>query len=224
MRKIFDVNNAVWQFIGKLFDCLVLHVVWLVCSLPLITFGASTAALYYALMKDILDEDPHYVRAFFRSFRQNFRQGIGLGLGFLAFGAILGFAVYYYWQAGGPIVAVLRTFAIVIAVLYVMIGQYLFAVFARFDQKNSNLIRMAFVFSIRHFGKSLVMLLVFIGVYGIIFVLGFPPLLIMGFGLVVYLDCYVLIPVFEPYLQKIREAQDHGKDPDLWTVPEEEQP
>ena len=222
MRKIFDMNNTVWQFIGKLFDCLVLHVVWLVCSLPLFTFGAATAALYYALMKDILDEDSHYVRAFFRSFKRNLKQGVGLGLCYLLCGALLAFAIYYYRSIGGTFMAVLWALAIAIAILYVMIGQYLFALFARFDQKSSILVRMAFVFSIRHFGKSLLMLMIFAGIYGIIFVLGFPPLLIMGFGLVAYLDCYILIPLFEPYLQKIREAQGTAGDPDAWTVPEEE--
>ena len=52
MGKIFNINNPFWTFMGKLVDVVVLHFVWLVCSLPVVTFGASTTALYYALLKD----------------------------------------------------------------------------------------------------------------------------------------------------------------------------
>ena len=52
MGKIFNINNPFWTFMGKLVDVVVLHFIWLVCSLPVVTFGASTTALYYALLKD----------------------------------------------------------------------------------------------------------------------------------------------------------------------------
>ena len=52
---------------GKLVDVVVLHFVWLVCSLPLITIAASSGALYQTLMNDINDEGGYYVREYFRA-------------------------------------------------------------------------------------------------------------------------------------------------------------
>lgn len=50
----------------------------LACSLPLVTLGASAAALYYALAKSVRRGRGSPWREFFRSFRQNLLPGLGL--------------------------------------------------------------------------------------------------------------------------------------------------
>ncbi len=51
MAKLFDYNNPVWRFMGKVADMFFLTVLWVVFSLPIITIGASTKALYYVTLK-----------------------------------------------------------------------------------------------------------------------------------------------------------------------------
>ena len=57
MAKIFDLDNPVWRFMGKVFDMMVLTVLWVVTSLPVVTIGASTTALYYVGMKLARDDE-----------------------------------------------------------------------------------------------------------------------------------------------------------------------
>ena len=57
MRRIFDINNPVFNLIGKIMDVIVLHFFWVVCSLPIVTFGPATTALYFSLMKTVDDKD-----------------------------------------------------------------------------------------------------------------------------------------------------------------------
>ena len=45
---LFDPQNSFWQMLDRLADLLILRLLWLVCSLPLVTVGAATAALYDA--------------------------------------------------------------------------------------------------------------------------------------------------------------------------------
>ena len=51
MKNLFNVENPVWVFMGKLVDMLLLSGLWVICSLPVVTIGASTAALYYVTLK-----------------------------------------------------------------------------------------------------------------------------------------------------------------------------
>ena len=51
MAKLFDMNNPVWRFMGKIADMFLLTLAWFVCSVPIITIGASTTALYYVSLK-----------------------------------------------------------------------------------------------------------------------------------------------------------------------------
>lgn len=43
----------------RVWSLIVLNVLWLVCSLPVVTLGASCAALYQVLGKVIAGEDGH---------------------------------------------------------------------------------------------------------------------------------------------------------------------
>ena len=61
MAEFFNLDNPIWRFMGKVFDIMVLTVLWVVTSLPVFTIGASTTALYYAGMKLAKDQEG-YVR------------------------------------------------------------------------------------------------------------------------------------------------------------------
>lgn len=44
MNQFFDYNNNVFRVLGGLADCLILGALWIVCSIPVVTMGAATAA------------------------------------------------------------------------------------------------------------------------------------------------------------------------------------
>ncbi|MBR6321906.1 MAG: glutamate--tRNA ligase [Lachnospiraceae bacterium] len=224
MKRIFDMNNPVWQFMGKLFDAFILHFIWVICCIPIVTFGPATTALFYAMMRNVRDEDPHYVRAFFRSFKENLKQGIVIGLIFLIVGALLGYGMWFYTanRDSGTMYSVLWGINLAMIIIYTMTLQYVFAVQSRFYNTVSKTISNAFFMSIRHFGWTFVMIVIFALVYFLVFFVGFVPLLLIGYGLVVFLDAYILNHVFKPYVKAAEEAQGtEEKDPDAWTLPEE---
>lgn len=61
----------------------------IVTSLPVITIGAYSTALYYAVVKSIRFEEGKPVQEFFRSFRMNFLQGCIGTLLYLILGILL---------------------------------------------------------------------------------------------------------------------------------------
>ena len=226
MKKIFDMNNPVWLFMGKLFDSFILHVIWFVCCIPIVTIGPATTAFYYAMMRDVRDEDAHFVRAFFRSFKENLKQGIILGLIFLVVGALLGYGMYFYTvnRSLNTFYAIMWAVNLFMIIIYIMTLQYVFAVQSRFYNTIRKTITNSFFMSIRHIGWTFVMVLLFAVVYFVIFYFGFIPLLLLGYGLIVFLDSYILNHIFKPYVKAAQgETGEEEKNPDEWSLPEIEE-
>ena len=40
LQGLFNYDNPVWRFIGKLGDLILLNILWIVCSIPIVTAGA----------------------------------------------------------------------------------------------------------------------------------------------------------------------------------------
>ena len=61
-RSLFDPNSAFFRGMERVWTLVVLNVLWVLCSLPVVTIGPSTAALYQVLGKVIQGEDSHTAR------------------------------------------------------------------------------------------------------------------------------------------------------------------
>ena len=96
LQGLFNYDNPVWRFIGKLGDLIILNVLWLITSIPIVTIGASTTALYYVTLKLVRDEDGYTIRSFFKSFKENFKQSTIIWLIMLAVGLLIGFDLYFF--------------------------------------------------------------------------------------------------------------------------------
>lgn len=46
MKKSLDIDNPFFAFMGRLADVAIVNILFLVCSLPVVTMGAATAAMY----------------------------------------------------------------------------------------------------------------------------------------------------------------------------------
>ncbi len=80
---IFSVDGKLFQFLRRLTDILKLNILWLLCSLPLVTFGPATVAAFDVTMKMIDDTEGYVARQFLKSFKANLKNGIPLGILFL---------------------------------------------------------------------------------------------------------------------------------------------
>ena len=67
-QGLFNYDNPVWRFIGKLGDLVLLNLLWLICCIPVFTAGAATTAVYYVTLKLVRDDDGSTIKSFFHSF------------------------------------------------------------------------------------------------------------------------------------------------------------
>ena len=68
LKTILDYDNPVMSFISRLIDLFTLSLLWLLCSLPIITIGAANCSLYYAVIKSVRHQRSYPVKEFFKCF------------------------------------------------------------------------------------------------------------------------------------------------------------
>ena len=204
MRALFNMDNPFWRTMGKLVDVAWLNLLWLVCSIPIVTIGPSTTALYYVMLKLVRDEESHNTKSFFRSFKQNFKQGLIIWLIMLAVLFFIIMDIRAYRSFGNTISMVLSFVFLGLLIVYVLMMNYVFPVLSKFDNTIRRTIQNAFIMSIRHIGWSLLMSVVFLGIMFFL-VWFYPPLLILGYGLVAFINSYVLAHIFDKYIPKEEE-------------------
>ena len=90
-KSIFRPEGLVWSMLNTITDVLVLSLLWCTCSLPLLTLGAASTALYDAVAHGIRNAEGGVYRRFFRTFRRELKTSLGTTL---LWGGILALYVY----------------------------------------------------------------------------------------------------------------------------------
>lgn len=207
--RIFESDSGFSRFMNLLFDILYVGVLWLVCSLPLITAGASATAAYYAMSKCVRHKTGYIGREFFHSFKANFRQITPLTLLFWFVEGVLAIDLYYVWTNENQLNNAL--FIVLLFILFVVAGLaiYICPILSRFDKRNMELIRNALYVLFRYLPITIAILIVFI-VAGLgIFLMPWAVLFIPG-GYLYALSFpmeYILGKMMPPVEEDSEEAQ-----------------
>ena len=96
----FGPNSPFARGINKLVMMLYVGILWFLCSLPILTMGAATAALYEVLLKAVKDREGYVAQSFFRAFRGNLKQGLQMGIPLTAAQLVFEFNLFYYGVLG----------------------------------------------------------------------------------------------------------------------------
>ncbi|HJC66342.1 MAG: DUF624 domain-containing protein [Lachnospiraceae bacterium] len=217
-QGLFNYDNPVWRFIGKLGDLILLNLLWTVCSIPVITIGASTTAVYYVTLKMVRDENDSTVRSFFHSFKDNFKQATAIWAIFLAVGLILAFDIWFFVTGQAPVPGIAGNLMTAIsggmAILYLFTYIYVFPIQARFYNPVKYTIRNAFIMSIRHLFQTVGIvcmdILIVIGAIASLFYMPqiFALFILFGMPLMAFANSYLFVPIFKRYSPKERDTQD----------------
>ena len=92
--------SRVSEVLSGLIDLIVAGILWLFCSLPILTVGASTTALYYAVAKTVRHNRGRLAPTFFHGFRSNFRPATLIWLLFLLWSAVGAGDIYAFDRMG----------------------------------------------------------------------------------------------------------------------------
>lgn len=173
-------------FFNKIGYTLYLSLLWFICCIPIFTIGASTTAYCYVLNKMIFGKEGYIARDFFKAFKDNFKSATKVWLIFMV--AIAVVVMDYYiivflsGEYGGMYYALIPAYIMILCLLWAMLI-YVFPYMAKFEDTTKNIIKNAFLMSTRHFGYTILLmvldaLIIFVGIYVFVIFLLLAPALI----------------------------------------------
>lgn len=205
---MFQADGPIWRILSTLGDMVILHLLWLICCIPIVTIGPATAAAHYVTLKLVRDEGRSVTYMFFKSFKKNFKQGMVLGLIFTAAGLVLGLDFYLCLNlmegSSSFKLAMLAALAF-LAIIYLIEMMYLWAVLACFENTLKQTVLNAFFIAMSHFGDTSVMLAQdLLLAVGAVLCFAFLPqvailFVIFGFPLFFMVNSFRLVRIFEKY-------------------------
>lgn len=179
VTDLFNYDNKVMGIFSKVMDAVILGILWLVCSLPVVTVGAASSAFYYAYNKCIRQDRGYAWRTFFSGFRSNFKQATKLWLtllGMLLF-TVVDYMILNAYAEVFPVAKVLMG-CMIAAFLYLTVwGLYVFAYISRFEVETKIASKMAARLVLGNPGWSMVLVLVFAALVAGVFLVSFMGIL-----------------------------------------------
>ncbi|MGN0372928.1 MAG: YesL family protein [Enterocloster sp.] len=218
LQGLFNYDNPVWRFIGKLGDLMILNLLWCICSIPVFTIGASTTAVYYVTLKLVRDEDDSTIKGFFHSFKENFRQATAIWLILLAAGALLGFDFWFFFTghmsvSGTARLVISAVFGGMLLIL-LFIAAYVFPLQSRFYNPVKRTLFNAFFMSVRHLLQTIGILGidVFIAACAYLTLFYLPQmsvlLILFGFPLIAFVNSFFFNVIFKKYMPEERKREE----------------
>lgn len=87
--KFLQNDTFLTRFLSRLIDIVLVSALWFLTSIPIITVGASTTAMYDVTLHLVLDDKSEIIPLFFGSFKKNFGRATAVYLAFIASGLFL---------------------------------------------------------------------------------------------------------------------------------------
>lgn len=202
MNQIFNYDNGFFRVINKIVDAFYASVLWILFSLPIVTFGASTTAFYYTVHKSLCGNRGYIWRSFWSSFKSNFKQTTKIWLvlavvfaflfadsrimlTFLEQESKLGSLYYFFYFA---------------MFLWAVWTVYIFAYSARFENTMKATMKNAAIMAVLHLPWSLLVLVLLLA-GGVVVYLSPVMITIVPSGVAVLYDM-ILEKIFRKYMSE----------------------
>ena len=163
MKRLFNTDGVVYMFMTIIYRFVILNLLWCISSLPLITVGASTTALFYVAGKIVRKEEVNEFKDFIKGFRDNFRQGTAIWL--ILCGA---YAIIFtnlsllerYGKMGGLVLVLQLPVLVQVAIITV----FVFPLLSRYQLNTLDIIKTSWILGIKHIFSCAAGLVVIIAV------------------------------------------------------------
>ena len=205
MKKLFDLENPVFQAISRLTDLTVLGLLCLACCVPVVTFGPAVTALFRAVYDLTLERGGGAVKTYFRAFRDNFRQALPLWLLTLLAGGATACNLFIFSSLPGAL-GYLRVLFGILAVIGILMSGYLFPLTALFRNSTLETLKNALSLSLGYLPRSVLVAVVNALPFALLlldtasfFYAGFLWIAVY-FSAGAYLNSLLLRKVFAPFL------------------------
>lgn len=207
MDKFFNPDGSIMKALSRIADLAILNILWLICSLPVVTMGAATTALISMTLKMTDDKEGYIFRDYFKAFKRNFKQSTIIWLMILIIMAVLGADYYIMCRWNSGLKYCMLTAVMLASLILLFVGLYIFPLIAKFENTIKEYLKNAFFMSIRHLPYTALLVLifgmqVFVDYSMLADIQYFPILILFGESAFVYVMSYIYERIFKGYISE----------------------
>ncbi len=160
--KFFSADGALYKFMDNLTSVFKLNMLWLICSLPIITSGAATIAAFDVAMRMVDDEEGYIGKQFFKAFKANLKRGIPMGIMCLLciYVVWLDFSLFNQLEDATIFLLIM---GFVSAFIFVFGFIYAFPLQARYENTIRRTLENSFDISMKYFARTM-FLVILVGI------------------------------------------------------------
>ena len=214
MKRLFDFGSPLMRNLIRIFDCMCLSVLWLLFSLPVVTMGASSAAMYLTVVKYIRRDEGYLWRTFWGAFKENLKRSTLAWLAALVLLALLTVdaLVFRSMVVNGDPLGNLYWVILVLICAAVTWTAYLSAYCARFNGSVKDVLRFSFILMASHPIKSLYVFLPILAAAALVLVM--PGLLVAAPAVACWICSVTIEKVFLLHMRPEDVERETGVDTD----------
>ena len=208
------MDNVITRALSKICDMICLNVLWVICSIPIVTIGASTTALYTVMLKMVRNEEGYIFRGFFKAFKENFKQSTIIWLIVAALGVVWWIDYRVSGLMGQGISDVFRIIFLLLGFLLLTVIIYVFPLTARYENSISATFKNAIILTVAKLPYTFIMVAVLvIAVLAslwntMMLMMALPLWFIFGVSLIAWVNSYLLRRVFTVFEQEEEDTKE----------------
>ena len=143
MSEKNKLASSLGLFLRRMFDLMVLNILWLLCCLPVFTFGPASSALARVMITLVRGGSEAVAKNYFIAFRRDFGRAVVLGLiGLLGLAIAVSDILFAVSLSGGMKILFLIVAVLVSSLVFSYLA-YIFALHAFFENSIAGQIRNA---------------------------------------------------------------------------------
>ena len=194
MRGFFYYDNKFFRLMAYLFDLVVLNLLWMLFSLPMITAGISTCALFRVILDQQSGQEGYLARGFLRAFCSYWKQGLIVGNAALLGGFVVLKSLLFWNGQEGMLANVCRVLGTAAAFYLVMMLLYLYPVLVSAEKGILECMKRAFCLSVQNFPRTLMMLglVISTGILSLTYDPAAMVFLCLGVSGICYMICFLM--------------------------------
>lgn len=159
MKNLFHPESPVMQFLSRVGSLMIVNILFLVCSLPVITAGAALTAMHKVVQNIVMEEDEGVVKTYFNAFTVNFKQATIAWLALLLFFAGMccnGLLAITYLS--GNVLLVCKCLIAFVSVFALGVGCYFFQLLPRYENTMKQHLQNAVILVVVKLPRTVVLI------------------------------------------------------------------
>lgn len=198
MKKFFSIDGPFFKYGTLLADIMIMSFFWVLCSLPVITSGIATSAMFYIATKLVSGSEGYTTREFFSGFKNNILQGFLSTVILAVISVIIYIDMRYLAFAGGKW-SIISFIHLAVAFEIFITHIYVFPIMARFKMPLLQIYKTAFGMANKHVLTTITCVILIIA-FAYLSIFEFPPALVIAPGFYAYLSSMMFMRVFRKYV------------------------